>query len=106
MLITADWLDTSKATGEMVVQAFAEDAASSRGTFGKTFLELTTRTVSTQAGTALLNYLKQYELNSSAAAQLIRQPGSTPLSPVSFLAMNWYSPRLMAIEDQAREVGH
>jgi len=85
---------------------YSEDAASRNGTFGKTFLELTTRTVSSQAGTALLNYLKQYELRSSAAAQLMRQSGNTPLSPISFLAMNWYSPRLMAIEDNPREVGH
>lgn len=85
---------------------YAEDAASRQGTFGKTFLELTTRTVSTQAGAALLKYLQQYELRSSAAAQLIKQPGNTPVSPVSFLAMNWYSPRLMAIEDQPQEVGH
>lgn len=85
---------------------YAEDAASRHGTFGKTFLELTTRTVSTQAGAALLKYLQQYELRSSAAAQLIRQPEKTPVSPMSFLAMNWYSPRLMAIEDQPQEIGH
>jgi hypothetical protein len=85
---------------------YAEDAASTNGTFGKTFLELTTRTVSSQAGTALLKYLKQYELRSSAAAQLMRQPGTTPISPLTFLAMNWYSPRLMAIEDNPKEIGH
>lgn len=85
---------------------YAEDAASTNGTFGKSFLELKTRTVSSQAGTALLKYLKQYELRSLAAAQLMRQPGSTPISPLSFLAMNWYSPRLMAIEDNPSEVGH
>jgi hypothetical protein len=70
-------------------------------------VELKTHLGASDGGAALLKYLKQFELTSSAAAQILkRENGSTPLSGASMVAMNWYSPYLMAIEDEPGKVGH
>lgn len=86
---------------------YANEAARVTGMFGKSFVEIQTRMKSSDGGAALLSYLKSFELTSSAAAQLLRSPDETPLGPMSYVAMNWYSPHLMAIEDETpQDVGH
>ena len=84
---------------------YAGEGTSMNGMFGKTFVEHKTRTGASAAGVALLDYLKTFEINSNAAATLKRQDQITPLGPS--LAMQWYSPYLMAIEgDSPSEVAH
>lgn len=85
---------------------YGDEGARVSGMFGKSFVEIQTRINASDGGAALLSYLKQFELTSSAAAQLLRREGDTPLAAVSFVAMNWYSPHLMAIEDTPGQVGH
>ncbi|MGV3526717.1 MAG: pilus assembly protein TadG-related protein [Candidatus Sericytochromatia bacterium] len=86
---------------------YTNESASLNGVFGKTFVEIQTRANASDGGAALLKYLKQFELTSSAAAQLLRRDAPTPLSTLSFVSMNWYSPHLMAIEaDSPTEVAH
>lgn len=87
--------------------AYANEGARVNGMFGKSFIEFQTKMKASDGGAALLSYLKTFELTSSAAAELLKEPGETPLSALSFVSMNWYSPHLMAIEDESpRKVGH
>lgn len=81
--------------------AYGNEAARVAGVFGKSFVEIQTRMNASEGGAALLSYLKNFELTSSAAAQLLKEPDDTPLTALSFVAMNWYSPHLMAIEDES-----
>lgn len=77
---------------------YAAEAASGSGNFGKTFVEFPLQVKASEGGSALLNYLKSFELTSNAAAQLLNQ-GDTPLSgALADVSMKWYSPRLMAIQ--------
>ncbi|HEY9840980.1 MAG: pilus assembly protein TadG-related protein [Candidatus Sericytochromatia bacterium] len=86
---------------------YAAEAARVKGVFGKTFVELKTQMKASDGGAALLSYLKNFELTSSAAAQLLRREGDTPLTALSYVAMHWYSPHLMAIEgENPVKVGH
>lgn len=86
---------------------YADEGARSNGSFGKSFVELQTHMNASDGGAALLRYLKDFELTSSAAAQLLRRDGSTPIGPGEFVTMNWYSPYLMAIEaDNPVKVAH
>lgn len=77
---------------------YSGEGASGEGNFGKSFVELKTFANASDGGAALLNYLKQFELTSSAAAQLLRRSDTNPIGPLSFVSMNWYSPALMAID--------
>lgn len=85
---------------------YGAEGARVNGTFGKSFVEIQTRINASDGGAALLSYLKQFELTSSAAAQLLKREGDTPLAALSFVSMNWYSPHLMAIEADPGQVGH
>ncbi|MEZ0374952.1 MAG: pilus assembly protein TadG-related protein [Candidatus Sericytochromatia bacterium] len=99
----------NKLSGITNVEGFiyADEAARVNGMFGKSFVEIKTRMNASEGGAALLSYLKQFELTSSAAAQLLRREGDTPLTALSYVAINWYSPHLMAIEDENPvKVGH
>lgn len=77
---------------------YSGEGSSGEGNFGKSFVEFKTYANASKGGVALLKYLKQFELTSSAAAQLLRRSNSNPIGPLSFLDMNWYSPHLMAID--------
>lgn len=87
---------------------YAAESAGDEGMFGKSFVEIQTRLNASDGGAALLRYLQQFELTSNAAAQLLKRSGDTPLGPQSFVALNWYSPYLMSIEDEnsSTQVGH
>lgn len=102
-----DLLENQGRFGEVGGFSYSNEAAVTTGVFGKSFVEMKTFANASDGGTALLKYLQQFELTSSAAAQLLKRPDETPLGPLSFLAMNWYSPHLMAIEgDSPSKVLH
>ncbi|MBF2052391.1 MAG: hypothetical protein IGS03_02870 [Candidatus Sericytochromatia bacterium] len=95
-----DLAENQSRFGEIGGFAYANEAAVRNGVFGKSLVEMKTFANASDGGTALLKYLQQFELTSSAAAQLLKRPEETPLGPMSFVAMNWYSPHLMAIEGE------
>jgi len=100
----SDLLENRGAWGEVGGFTYANEAASMKGVFGKSFVEMKTYANASDGGTALLKYLKQFELTSSAAAQLLKRPETTPLG---FVSINWYSPYLMPIEgDNPSKVLH
>lgn len=101
-----DILENKSGKTEVGGFIYRAEAATVEGVFGKSFVEIQTRINASDGGAALLSYLKQFELTSSAAAQLLRREGDTPLAALSFVSMNWYSPYLMAIDDTPGQVGH
>lgn len=92
--------------GEVGGFPYANESATIHGMFGKSFIEIKTQAVASEAGSSLLKYLKQFELTSSSAAQLYRRIDQTPVGPLSHLEFNWYSPRLMAIQSEPDKVAH
>jgi len=99
------------------------EGSNTKGNFGKTYVETKAYGVSTREGNSLLNYFPNFNLNSVAAAQVASSkqlktddtpvgnlldlplPGINALTS-SWININWYSPRLMAVEAQPAQVPH
>ena len=85
------------------------------GNFGKSYIETPAYGVYSQNGSSLLKYFPNFTLNSISAAQIASNKqlntGETPVGSLtdiqipgidnltsSMISINWYSPRLMAVE--------
>jgi hypothetical protein len=97
-----DLLENSQSFGTNIGGTiYSDEGTALAGMFGKTFVQFGMNGVSSSSGTALLKYFDRYQLNASAAAQLSRLGTRNQMAPLSFLTMNWYSPRLVSIYGDA-----
>lgn len=114
-------LENSKASGNQTNVGgfvYANEGAKPNGTFGKTFVEFEANGMSSRSGSSLIKYFPaqandksgEFKLRSSSASQVVNKEqlneGRNPINIGSLLRMNWYSPRLMAIEGQGNKVSH
>lgn len=103
--------------------SYPAEGSNTKGNFGKTYVEIKAYGVSTQEGNTLLKYFPNFNLNSAASAQIASskqlKTGDTPVGnlidlPIpgikgltsSWININWYSPRLMAVEAQPVKIPH